>query len=88
MTPCILHLVEDWIDIFHLTYCRVDSSQRIDLELVLLQRGGIRLHGSVANMSKKPSSHESLSTLTFWTCLVDYTSLSVYKPEELTVGRI
>ena len=62
MTPRILHLAGDWIDNFHETYCRVDSSQRADLELVSLRRGGIRLHGSVANMSKKflskiPSVH-------------------------------
>ena len=28
----ILHLAGDWIDIFHETYCRVDSCQHTDLE--------------------------------------------------------
>ena len=46
-------LAGDWIDIFHQTYCRIDSSQRTDFEPVSLQRGGIRLHSSVANMSEK-----------------------------------
>ena len=53
MTLRILHLVGDWIDIFHKTYCCIDSSQHTDLEPVLLQRGEIRLHGSVVNMLKK-----------------------------------
>ena len=39
-----------------------------------------RIHGSVANMSKKTSGHESLSTLTFWTCLVVE---SVYNMQEI-----
>ena len=52
MIPHILRLVGDWNDIFHKTYCRVDSSQCTDLKLVSLQRGGIRLHGSVVNMSR------------------------------------
>ena len=59
----------DWH--FHEIYCHIDSSQHNDLKLVSIQRGGVRLHNSLANMSKKnPSGHESLSTLTFWTCLV------------------
>jgi hypothetical protein len=53
MKLCISYLVGDWIDIFRETYCCVDSSQCTDLELVSLQSGGIRLHSSVANMSKK-----------------------------------
>jgi hypothetical protein len=71
MTPRILHLAGDWIDIFHKTYCRVDSSQHTDLELFSFRRIGIKLQSSVAKMLKKnPSGRESLSTLTFWTCLV------------------
>ena len=61
----------DYIDNFHETYCRVDNSQRTDLEPVSLRRGGIRLHGSKANMSKKnPFGRGNFSTRTFWTCLV------------------
>ena len=41
----------DWL--FHETYFRVDSFQRIHLKPVSLLMGGIRLNGSVANMSKK-----------------------------------
>ena len=40
---CISQLVGDWIDIFTKTYCRIG-------EPVSLQRGGIRLQGSVANV--------------------------------------
>jgi hypothetical protein len=54
MLPGILHLVGDWIDIFHKTYCRIDSSQCTDLKPISLQRGGIRLCGSVANIEKIP----------------------------------
>ena len=55
------------------TYCRVDSSQCTDLKPFSLRRGGIRQIGSGANMSKNnPSHRESLSTLTFWTCLMFY----------------
>jgi hypothetical protein len=52
MMPRILDWVEDWIDIFHETYCLVDSSQCTDLELVSW-RGGIRLHGNVPNLLGK-----------------------------------
>ena len=68
MTLHILQLVGDWNDIFHETYCHIDSSQYTDLKLVSLRRGGIRLHGSVAKMSKKKKKNsgcESLSTVTF-----------------------
>ena len=37
MTPHILHLAGDLIDIFHETYRHVDSSQHTDIEQVLLQ---------------------------------------------------
>ena len=42
MTPHILHMVADWIEISHETYCRIDNSQRTDLKPDSLQRGGIR----------------------------------------------
>jgi hypothetical protein len=41
---------------FHETYCRIVSSQHTDLKPVSLQRGGIKLHGSVANMSREKIS--------------------------------
>ena len=62
MTPCISYYAGDWIVIFHETYCRVDSSQRTDLEPVLLP--------CCQYVETNSSGRESLSTLTFWTCLI------------------
>ena len=56
MMLCVLHLAGDWVDIFHETYRRVDSSQHIDLKPVSSRMGGIRLHGSVANILEETPS--------------------------------
>ena len=76
----ISHLVGDWTAIFHGTYSHVDSSQRTDFESGSLQRGGIRLHASVANMSKKipPALRASVHLLSGH---ASYITVSSYLPK-------